>query len=82
MTKEDFLIQAHSKISSDPMSRTTEKVKTALADSSCIFDTHCHIFDRHCISKRYFLLRFFKELIGMESISADEMIFDKEVLRK
>ena len=78
MTKDLFLEKAMSLISEDPMSRVSAKTKEALSDSNCIFDTHCHIFDRKCINSRYFLTRFFKETVGLENIST----FDKDALEK
>lgn len=80
MTKETFLQQADLLLDKDPMRRVSPLVQVAL-DNNCIFDTHCHIFDRGCIDESYFLLRFLRESLGLESnASVDAELFTQSAL--
>lgn len=83
MTKEQFLERAYAEIKDKSADRISAPVKTALADPHCMFDTHCHIFDRKCINIRYFLLRFIKEKAGFEALGQEEAeYFDKDAMKK
>lgn len=64
MNAKEFLKQARAKISDDPMSRLSAPAHAAISDPDCIFDVHCHIFDKKCLNIRYLALRFAGTFIG------------------
>ena len=82
MTKNEFLAAALTQIKDTPIERISNPVKEALKDKNCMFDTHCHIFDRQCINISYFLLRFIQETAGLESTNETAKYFDKDALGK
>lgn len=57
MTTEEFLRIANEKISDNPFKRLTPATRALVEQPNCLFDVHCHIFDRKCINIPYFLLR-------------------------
>lgn len=64
MSPEQFLKEARARINDDPMSRLSAPARTAIDDPDCIFDVHCHIFDKKCLNIRYLALRFAGSFIG------------------
>ena len=57
MNPEVFVQQAMSVISDDPYDRVPSMVIQMMTKPDVVFDTHCHIFDKYCVTKNYFLLR-------------------------
>jgi predicted TIM-barrel fold metal-dependent hydrolase len=84
MTPDQFIQEAERRLNKDPKSRLSPKVNTALNNpGGCIFDTHCHIFDRGCIDESYFLLRFARESLGLEhTTSEDAKQFTQKALKE
>lgn len=64
ISPEQFLKEARARINDDPMSRLSAPARTAIDDPDCIFDVHCHIFDKKCLNIRYLALRFAGSFIG------------------
>jgi len=78
MTKKEFLRKAMAEISSDATTRISPIVKARL-NNNPIFDIHCHIFDKDCITKNYFLLRLLDNLDSDKNLDdALEFIIDRE----
>lgn len=57
MDPKEFIAKAEKVLSNDPYSRLTPITRERVTNPECIYDTHCHIFDRRCIKIDYFLLR-------------------------
>lgn len=68
MTVTEFLDQAHTQISTDPMSRVSPNTKDLLPNA--IYDPHCHIFDRTCVTPIYFLLRMLGDVLTDDSTAS------------
>lgn len=61
MTAQDFLTKAHAQISNEPMDRVSANTKALLPNA--VYDPHCHVFDRNCVTPIYFLLRILGEIL-------------------
>lgn len=57
LTEQEFIKKAITQIPDNPKDRLTKLTQEALKKPHVVFDTHCHIFDRKCISVLYFILR-------------------------
>ncbi len=57
MTPQEFIDLAENKLNPDPKSRLTSLTRQLIENQKCVFDVHCHVFDRKCIKVDYFLLR-------------------------
>lgn len=64
MTAQEFLCEAREKISDDPFTRLGPAARAAVADPQCVYDIHCHIFDRKCLNILYIALRMARNEIG------------------
>lgn len=62
MNPEDFKQQAMATISDNPLDRISAKVTQMMTHPDTVFDIHCHIFDKYCVTKNYFLLRLLGKL--------------------
>lgn len=57
MTAAAFLQTARQKISAEPYSRLAKYTQKAIENPKCMFDVHCHIFDRKSLRLPYIGLR-------------------------
>lgn len=77
MTTAEFLKRAHQEISDNPWDRLSPATRKLAEDPDTVFDVHCHIFDRRCLTIRYIALRMLKSgllgLLKLESTQSKEL---------
>ena len=77
MTTAEFLKRAHQEISNNPWDRLSPATRKLAEDPDTVFDVHCHIFDRRCLTIRYIALRMLKSgllgLLKLESTQSKEL---------
>ena len=91
MTAKEFLQQAREKIADKPYDRLSDSTLKAVKDDDCIFDVHCHIFDKKSVPVNYLVLRMLnssvKDMAGARNIGGETVnpnrerrdMFDMEV---
>jgi hypothetical protein len=79
MDAKEFLERAMSQIPDKPYDRLTPLARTRWDNHDTVFDVHCHIFNRKCISIYYLLLRFFREVEASATPQIDAL---KEAFKK
>jgi Amidohydrolase len=84
MNARTFLKEARAKISDNPLTRLGPVAQSAIANPNCIFDVHCHIFDRKCLSVLYITLRMARSAIADAlGIESDDDLSEKiDLLKK
>jgi predicted TIM-barrel fold metal-dependent hydrolase len=79
-TQIDFYNNMRSKLSKDPKSRLTAATKNLIEKDNCLFDVHCHIFDRKTVNIKYVLLRMaLMRLFKLESEKAELSYWTEDV---
>jgi hypothetical protein len=71
-----------SKMGLTPFDRISPAVKDLLRSEKYVIDVHTHFFDIQCINKAYFLLRSFKNFIGLKNVTPKEDINSTEDIYK
>ncbi len=73
MKTQEFTNRARQNISDDPTSRIPPEIETLRHDPEATFDTHCHLMDKQCLTRSFFLLRLIGD-IDVESGKIDDLI--------
>lgn len=90
MTANEFLQIARNKISDNPYDRLMPPARAAVADPNCIFDIHCHIFDKKCLTILYIAKRMMVNKLltslgledsgdAMPTLAMDDKEMDKKI---
>ena len=81
MTTNEFLAEARRKISENPYSRLAAPARAAVAQPDCVFDIHCHIFDKKCLDIKYLTLRMaLHKVTGLFGLEATQGIENQLII--
>ncbi len=78
MNAENFLEEARRLISSNPEDRLSPLTQKKVNNPDCIFDVHCHIFDRQCLNLPYIGIKMLQHKVHIgDDFESDATFLEK-----